>query len=765
VTRRSRSAAASLALLIIAVPSVVLVVTTRAALEELPNALVFSATSGEGVAIAATESVGRGLRVLDRHGEPLNTVYTDGWNVHDRAALHDIPPFLRAAFVAAEDKRFFEHDGPDWSARFSAVWTNVKSGRAVRGASTISEQVVRMLHPRPRTVWSRWLEGWEARDLERRFTKNEILEFYLNQVPYASNRRGVQQAASYYFARSLTTLGRKEMLALAVLVRAPTRFDLKRGADASAGAIERLAAALVERGELSATERAAMLAEPLALDEPHLAVAAPHFVQHARAEWLATAAATGGRTSLTTTLDSRLQATVQSMLDERMKRLAGQRVAHGAVLVVDHMTSEVLAWVVAGGGGEAGPTSFIDAVTTPRQPGSALKPFVYALALDNGWTAAQVIDDAPLSESTPGGLHSYQNYSRRFYGPVALRDALGNSLNIPAIKTLQFVGVEPYLRTLASLGFEQLTSHPDFYGDGIALGSGAVTLLELVQAYSALANGGVYRTATTRFDDADVREPSRVYSAEAASLVANILSDANARALEFGRDSVLAFPVQTAVKTGTSSDFRDAWAVGFNYRYTVGAWMGNLDQAPTDGVTGTTGPALLLRSVFAELTRDERTEPLYLSPALLRAEVCVPMPLREAAEECMPRTELFLPGTEPTATATATAAAAGSDAGRDADGRAMPGAIAEPIRLRRPTPGLQLAYDPRLPADAQAFDFEIAGVDAADRVVWTVDGLEHERFGPKYRFRVTRGEHSVSALVLRGGVHIARLSDTAFSVK
>ena len=174
--------------------------------------------------------------------------------------------------------------------------------------------------------------------------------------------------------------------------------------------------------------------------------------------------------------------------------------------------------------------------------------------------------------------------------------------------------------------------------------------------------------------------------------------------------------------------------------------MGNLDQTPTNGVTGSTGPALLLRSVFAELARDAETAPLYLSPALVSAEVCVPMPLRESGE-CLRRAEWFLPGTEH-------------------DSRAAEAVeSSEPIRLRRPTPGLQLAYDPRLPGDAQAFDFELAGVDGTDRVVWTVDGREHERSGPTYRFRVTRGDHRVAALVLRDDVAIARVDDTAFSVK
>src|SRR5690606_29096571 len=197
---------------------------------------------------------------------------------------------------------------------------------------------------------------------------------------------------------------------------------------------------------------------------------------------------------------------------------------------------------------------------------------------------------------------------------------------IPALKTLHHVGVERYLATLDALGFRGLTKHPDFYGDGIALGSGAGTLCERVQAYAALANGGVARPLTVLVDDPIPRPSLRVYSAEAASLIGNILSDADARALEFGRDSVLAFPTQTAVKTGTSSDFRDAWAVGFNHRYVAGVWIGDLDQRPTDGVSGSTGPALALRAVFAELARDRPGRALFVSPRLARRSVYVPRP-------------------------------------------------------------------------------------------------------------------------------------------
>src|SRR5690606_7455795 len=238
------------------------------------------------------------------------------------------------------------------------------------------------------------------------------------------------------FARDLGTLSRKEMLALAVLVRAPSRLDPWLAPGAADAAIARLADALVERGALRAGELDALLARPLELAEPRLAVHAPHFVRHARreAERAAPRAAT-----IVTTLDGTLQVKVQAMLDERLAALAPLGVNDGAVLVADHETGEILAWAVAGGADPAGPATYIDAVKTRRQPGSALKPFVYALALDSGWTPAEIIVDAPLTESTSFGLHSYRNYSRRHYGPVTLRDALGNSLNVPAVKTLQFV--------------------------------------------------------------------------------------------------------------------------------------------------------------------------------------------------------------------------------------------------------------------------------------------------------------------------------------
>lgn len=711
-----------------------LAIATARALKPLPDALTLVAADA-----------GR-PQFVDRNGVPLNTSYDTEWNLHDQLALHEIPAFLRLAFVHAEDKRFHEHHGPDWLARSSALVTNLRHLDSIRGASTITEQVVRMLHPRPRTVWSRWLEGFEAARLERRFGKDEILVFYLNQVPYASRRRGVSQAAELYFARDLETLSDREMLALAVLVRSPSRLDLRNGGDASAAAVARLADTMLERGVLSDARHRAILAHPVELASSSLDVEAPHFLRFAARR----AAEQGARSDVVTTINAGLQARIQRLLDTRVDALESLGVRNGAVLVADNATGDVLAWVVAGGGEESGPVSHIDPVTTPRQPGSALKPFLYALALENGRTLADVVVDAPLAEGIGNGLHRYRNYSERHYGPVTLRDALSNSLNIPALKLLHGIGAGAYLEHLMTFGFTSLTEHPDVYGDGLALGNGEVTLYEMVQAYVALANHG--RALPLRVLSGSLATPQRrsVVSPETASLVADVLSDADARSAEFGRDSVLNLPVQTAVKTGTSSDYRDAWAIGFDARFTVGVWMGNLDQMPTGGVTGSTGPALLLRSVFAYLNLDGETMPLYLSPSLTRRSVCVPTPLLPDAD-CLVREEWFDPA---------------HDSIARADGAGLPDRMAiAPVSMNQPTVGLELAYDPRLPGDSQAFRFLLEGVEPDDRVAWTIDGKEHEATGEDYVWTVTRGRHRVGAAISRHGTLIADLAPVDFVVR
>ncbi len=605
----------------------------------------------------------RKVQVTDRNYQPLTVTYQNRWNLHDHIPLHDIPQFLQQAFVVSEDQRFYRHKGVDWAARLHAIYQNIKVLDSIRGASTISEQVIRMWHPRPRTLWSRWLEGIEAGRLEKEFSKNEIFEFYLNQVPYAGRRRGVVQAARLFFDRDPDTLSTAEMLALVVMVRAPSRLDVRRNPDRLFKSIEQLADRLLEFG---------------VLDQRH----------------------------------------------------------------------EILAWVNSGACLDEVSPSWIDAVTTPRQPGSTLKPFLYALALEKGWTAATLVDDSPLSESVGRGLHAYQNYSRIHYGMLRVRQALGNSLNIPALRAAQFVGVDALLACLQELGVQSLQQHPDYYGDGLALGNGEITLLELVQAYTVLARQGIYRPLKYLLTDVSRREETRrVFSAETASLIGNILSDPTARRLEFGNGSLLRFPIQTAVKTGTFSDYRDAWALGFNHRFTVGVWIGNLDHLATDGITGANGATLVLRSVLAELNRHQNSRPLYLSPRLVKTEICRQTGL-QADGHCASLSEWFVPGTEPKTIA-------------------APTKELKPVYLRYPTQGMQLAMDPRMPDDQEAFVFRLANLPQRTPVDWYVDDWPvATSTNGEYLWRLQRGIHSVRARIWwDGSRQFQDTPDVSFTVK
>lgn len=717
--------------LAVAAAAVILAAATRAGMEALPPSL---------------NSVGGGAepQLLDRNGTPLTITYQNAWNVHNRRPLYAIPPFLQQAFILAEDKRFAEHNGIDWRARLSALGQNLMAGRVVRGASTISEQAVRMLHPRPRTFWTRWLEGWEAEALEQRFSKADILEFYLNQVPYAAQRRGVVEAADYWFDRDLETLNRKEMLALAVLVRAPGYLDPRRRPEALEAAIERLLARAVRDGALAESGAAAVRKETLALSPAPTQGNAKAAV--AAIMEMAGQGAERSAPQLHTTLDAQIQATAERILRERLAALEKHHVYNGALLLVDHQSDEVLAWVNVSQG-EGRRSQWYDAVTQPRQPGSALKPLLYALALERGWTAATLIDDTPLSEMVVGGLHSYRNYSRSYYGPVRLRDALGNSLNIPAVRAIQHVGTAEFLAHLKKFGINSLRQHPDYYGDGLALGNGEVTLWELVGAYAALARGGLNRPLKLLAGQASAPGATRAISPETAGIIGDILSDPEARRLEFGAGGLMKFPVETAIKTGTSSDYRDAWAVAFSARYTAGVWMGNLSGRPMNNITGARGPVLVLRSLFAELARRSPTRPLPRSPLLNKVRICLEDG-RRADGECPSRDELFVAGTEPGAEPL------------------IPAAINPELRLRRPHNGLRLAMDPRIPDMDEAFPFRLDNLPAGSHVVWYVDGQAVARgTTAEYLWPMSKGEHTASAEVTTPGKGVRRVPAVSFFVK
>lgn len=668
-------------------------------------------------------SKAHGQILLDREGHPLSEERSR-WNVQDQVPLYEIPQGLQDAVLTAEDQRFYQHGGVDWLARFHALWQDLRAGHNVRGASTISEQVVRMLVPRPRTLWSKWVEGFDAKRLEDHATKADILEFYLNQVPYASNRRGVVAAARFYFDRDLDTLDGREMLALAILPRAPSGLDPYHGGKRRLDKRTiHLATQMRHDGLLSGDHWERIVETPLVLARPVREFSIGHFRSFVEQQASADTSHLKPE-KLRTTLDSGLMSFVQGLVDQRVKALAGREVHNAAALVVDRRSGDILAWVVAGAKAEDNdtPGRFLDAVLVPRQPGSALKPFLYAASFDAGWSPGSSILDAPLSEAVGTGIHQFNNYSHQFYGDVSIRQALGNSLNIPAVRMVNMIGPDHYLSVLHKLGFKSLTRGAGFYGDGLALGNGEVSLLELVRAYAALANEG--RTVSLHAIENNPDKDDlgmQVFSPDAATMVSDVLSDPWARSMEFGRYSTLDLPIQTAVKTGTSSDYRDAWSVGYDSRYVVGIWMGNLDQSPMDGVTGSTGPGLVLRGIFAYLNRDQNTSKLALSSELFLQENCV-----KTSVSCKPVYDYRSPVTKEQSSA---------------EDSTYPAIVS-------PSENLRLAFDPRLPVDKQSFRFAVSGVGKGDKVTWYVDGDKAATTkGGDYDWPVARGYYSMKAKV------------------
>ncbi len=677
--------------------------------------------------------------VVDRAGRPLAYTFAGRWNLGDQRPLHAMPELVRRAFIEAEDRRFYEHHGVDWYARAHAVYQNIKAGRVVRGASTITEQVVRMLHPRTRSLWSRLIEGVEAQRLEARFSKGEILEFYLNQVPFAAKRRGVTQAARYYWDRDLETLTPQEVLALAVMVRSPERLDLYKHPHGVDRGVRDLSARLLHVGVLSRIEIESMSGDTPQLRRGESPVRADHFVRYAQGH--ARDGISGNR--IVSTIDATLQSRVQDILEERVRDLSSHHVTDGAVVVVDNESAEILVWANAGEfGTEEG--SQIDAVVTPRQPGSTLKPFLYALALSRGWSAATRIDDTPLVQAVGAGVHAFRNYSRMYYGPVSLREALGNSLNTPAVRTVRFTGTYEFLDLLHTAGFTSLTKPVDFYGEGLALGNGEVSLFEIVQAYAALAHRGVWRPLRVMQGGTESRmtmRPHRLVSPEVSSLIGSILSDPHARRNEFGGDGLMRFPIQSAVKTGTSSDYRDAWAIGYNAHYTVGVWMGNLNRTSMLEISGARGPALVLRSIFAELGRRRDAQPLYQSSMLLHRTVC-PISGDLARGGCPQMDELFVSGSEPRQECSLS-----HDHGSATEEARE---HTQSVRIIMPTPGLHVARDPRIPDHLEALPFEVEATRPITAIRWLVDGAQVGETGAgilAYSWALQHGHHTVAAQV------------------
>lgn len=642
--------------------------------------------------------------LLDRHGQPIHELRVDSQVRRlEWVKLGEISPALIRAVIRCEDKRFYDHSGADWKALFSAAIGNV-FGNARRGASTITMQLASLLDERlkpgkgQRTISQKWDQIKAARELEQSWTKDQILETYLNLVSFRGELQGIAAASRGIFDKNAGGLDIAESALLGALIRSPNASPEK--ATERAGALAVALDASVSRDEVRrmAIERLSKPYEVRKMND-----LAPQAARMLLQE---------GKSSVRSTIDASLQRFAIETLRNAVIDLSGKNARDGAILVVDNRSGDVLAYVA--NAGDLSSAMFVDGIQARRQAGSTLKPFLYGIAIQKRFiTAASLIEDSPLDLPTGRGIYRPENYDREFRGAVTVRTALASSMNIPAVKTLGLVGNEAFVQELRNFGFTGLRE-PEHYGPSLALGSADISLWELVNAYRTLANGGMW--SGLRLSPQEKKSVSRrALSRETAFILSDILSDREARSETFSLENPLSTRFWTAVKTGTSKDMRDNWCVGYSDQYTVGVWMGNFSGASMWNVSGVSGAAPVWLEVMNRLHRIVPSRPPKVPAGVVQQTVAI-----VDGRSIKQKQEWFLGNTE----------------------QELVGAIsaAKQPKIIYPALDTVIAVDPDIPADVQRVFFETSLEDGAFRLV-----LDAKELGPGLRvaWRPEAGFHQL----------------------
>jgi penicillin-binding protein 1C len=727
--------------------------------------------------------------VLDRHGSPLYEARSGAGTRSSRLIAASLPPALVSATVAAEDHRFFRHAGIDPMAFARAVVRNARAGATVEGGSTISQQTAKILldrrsrTPRRRGLPSKFQEAVLAMRLEHRMTKQEILALYLNVAPYGNQVVGAGRASEVYFGVEPSLLTVAQSAFLAALPQRPSAYNPYKDPAPALRRQRRIIATLVREKLITADDARTARSERITVQPATRAFAAPHFVEMALASYGAERP-----DRLVTTLDASLQATVTEIVRAHRETLRQHGAHNVAVVVLDNGTSEWLAWEGSGDYFDRDHGGAINGAATLRQPGSALKPFVYALGFETGQTPASVLPDVPSSYPTaePGIVYTPRNYDGSFHGPLRARQALAGSQNVPAVALASQVGVPELLQLLRSAGFSSFDKTAAHYGLGVALGNAEVTLADLVAGYALFARGGLWQRPRMVMQH-NPAAPRPVVSPRAAFWVTDILSDDEARAYVFGRGGSLEFPFPVAVKTGTSQAYRDNWTVGYTREVTVGVWVGNFDRKPLIGSTGVTGAAPVFHAVMLAAQRhvhgrEEEHATVVARPSDLREQTICALSGMRAGEACPIRRQEWLPATFPGSPCSwhhhsedglltlwpdeyrtwaagkglrepdDAVAAVDTLARRSTHRQDARAGSSRSFGISSPPDGATYLIDPTLRADFQMLPLRTLGAEGA--VEWTVNGRAVGKSGAEnsLTWALTRGKHLVRARDARGKI-------------
>lgn len=528
--------------------------------------------------------------ITDNQGHVVHAYLTRDEKWRMKTELSEISPLLQKAIIEKEDRYFYYHPGVNPVAVFRAGWNNVIKGRRTSGASTITMQVARALEPGSRTWLHKIREAFRALQLEWKYSKEEILQLYLNLLPYGGNIEGVKSASVLYFRKNPDHLSLAEILALSVIPNRPNSLVMGKHNDRI----------VEERNKwLERFRRAGVFSEAEirdALDEPLTArrLAAPQLIPH-----LSNRLKKSGSNIIHTHIDINTQMKAEKLAEDYIRPLRYQGIHQAAVIVLDNRTGQVISYLGSANFRDTTDGGQVNGAKAIRQPGSTLKPLVYGLAIDGGLLTPKTI---LMDVATNYDGYAPENFDRQFNGPVSMEYALDHSLNIPAVRTLARIGKDALIEALAGIGFEQIRRDRKKLGLSMALGGCGTNLEEMVGLYSSFARAGVYRAPS--FHEADTNKiAKRVLSAPAAFMINQVLSKVNRPDFPLSWQSTEKMP-KIAWKTGTSYGRRDAWSIGYNQNYTIGVWVGNFSGVGAAGLSGAETATPLLFRLFNTIDYD-----------------------------------------------------------------------------------------------------------------------------------------------------------------
>lgn len=553
-------------------------------------------------------------RCYDRQGHLLQVLPLEEGLRREWYDLETLPPRLVEVFLAAEDQRFYQHHGVDVVAIIRAVLQNIQEGRRISGASTITMQLARLVVPRPAgkrvSLWTKLQEAAIAIRLELKLSKDEILELYLNNLPFGHQAEGVGSAARTYFGSTPDELDDAEIHLLSIIPRRPATYNPSQPENAFDAALE--------IGKITGfTTTKEQWQEDLLQEETYsYPQRLPHFILYVQSLYKGQSGSSRPQSQMPPELhlsvDANLTEEVETLIQTLLQKYTQARLKHGALFAMDNITGEIICW--SGGNFWSEKAGQVDGVLVKNQTGSTMKPFLYAMALEAGFSPATVMADIPMDFGKEE-VYVPLNFNNQFNGPILFRTALASSLNIPAVYLLSRLGVDNYLAVLEQLGIQSLKGLGEQYNLSLALGSGELSLQELVRAFSVFPRGGYAATNTHLLHDStedskvegstgENLEPRQVFQPDTAAIICDILSDQQARALGFSSTRVFNTDYPAIFKTGTSNQFQNIVALGASSQYTVGVWMGNYSGETVLQQTGSSLPAQVVRYLLDELSAN-----------------------------------------------------------------------------------------------------------------------------------------------------------------